>query len=670
MNQQIIAQFENLLNPAAKAYLMRIVSGDVPLVLGEGVSPIPDGLNSRQMRVVHQIAQANNAEDLNLPGIINSGVLRSRGGGGNAPQSQAELYNLLYNVTSGATTGPIGPPDSTRIEEEISQARASEPSPAVSATPGTSGQAPASSPSGPSSFVAGKSANALSGTEFGLVSKYLNSVAVEYLRTGEYDTVTTLGGESLTPSQRNALDAFRVDPSNVDAGNFAGMLRTGYTVADLNAVLEPMRYARAGAAGDVTRAMESAQVPSPDRPPLGPLPENQEYRFDYSRNQWMVVENGTKFVTFVNLEGAPERAAEPVAEAPVTEEPSDAEPSGLVSSVRISPGTEDIEPGELSRPTVTPPVETDAGGEGDGVSDGVLIETPYADAVPEDWELAASEIYGAYFHIIKQDPQVAELIAQAAFEEWEPDKFQYQLEQTNWWRTTSEAVRKFDNLYARDPATAQADIDRYAQELKQDALDLNIRLTGEQLNQLAYDAIRGGMTKQQVTNALGMLATSSAEGVTSLRYGYYGNTINQLASNYGVSISDDEFNQLVDRFAVGQENEESLTSSFQAKATALFPALSERLMAGETFSQIVEPYRYRASQILGRDFASTDFMDNDSFSQAVTYVGDDGKERPMTYTEWGQYLRSNREFGYEFTDEAQSRAYMVANRIADIFGAV
>lgn len=357
------------------------------------------------------------------------------------------------------------------------------------------------------------------------------------------------------------------------------------------------------------------------------------------------------------------------------------ETGGAATQQEFGTGAEDIEPGEMARPGVAAGMvgsrviggdtDTGTGDEtGDGVSDGVLIETPYADAVPEDWELAASEIYGAYFHIIKQDPQVAELIAKAAFEEWEPDKFQYQLEQTNWWRTTSEAVRKFDNLYARDPATAQADIDRYAQELKQDALDLNIRLTGEQLNQLAYDAIRGGMTKQQVTNALGMLATSSAEGVTSLRYGYYGNTINQLASNYGVSISDDEFNQLVDRFAVGQENEESLTSSFQAKATALFPALSERLMAGETFSQIVEPYRYRASQILGRDFASTDFMDNDSFSQAVTYVGDDGKERPMTYTEWGQYLRSNREFGYEFTDEAQSRAYMVANRIADIFGAV
>ena len=111
MNEQIIAQFENLLNPAAKRYLRRIIAGEVPLVLESGVNPIPEGLDSEQMRVVHQIAQAATAENLNLPRIVNSGVLRSRGGGGNAPTSEVDLYNMLYNVTSGRTLGEAGPPD-------------------------------------------------------------------------------------------------------------------------------------------------------------------------------------------------------------------------------------------------------------------------------------------------------------------------------------------------------------------------------------------------------------------------------------------------------------------------------------------------------------------------------------------------------------------------------
>jgi len=302
---------------------------------------------------------------------------------------------------------------------------------------------------------------------------------------------------------------------------------------------------------------------------------------------------------------------------------------------------------------------------------GVPTYVPEAPAVPEEWEQAASEIYGAYYSIIKQNPEVAALIARASAENWGPEKFDYELEQTGWWRTTSLAIREFEIEYARDPATVQARIDALATNLQQTALDLNIRLTNETLNRLATDATRQGWTEQQLINTLGTEAIkASATGVTGLRYGFYGNKINEIAGNYGVSISDTEFNELVNKFAVGQENEQSLTSSFQTRATALFPAISERLMAGETFRNIVEPYRARASQILGRDFAATDFMDNDSFAQAVTYMGDDGKQRPMTYTEWGQYLRSNREFGYEFTDEAQSRAYQIANSIADIFGAI
>lgn len=385
-----------------------------------------------------------------------------------------------------------------------------------------------------------------------------------------------------------------------------------------------------------------------------------------------------------------------------------AEQAGIVSTTRIGEGApeirpsqtqprpfgtgaEDIEPGEAARlgadvgmvGSVTIQPGGDAGGDagggtgggtgagGDGVGGGgVGVETPYDDSVPEDWKQAASEIYGAYYSIINQNPEVAELIARAEAEKWGPEKFDYELEQTTWWKTTSLATRTFDIEMQRDPATVQARIDALSAQIREDALSLNIRLTGETLNTIATEAIRQGWTEQQVTIALGDEAVKSQAGVTGLRYGYYGNKINEIAASYGVSVSDLEFSQLVEKFALGRENEESLTSAFQTRATALFPAISERLMAGETFADIVEPYRNRASQILGQDFSASDFMDNDSFAQAVTFTGDDGKQRPMTYTEWGQYLRSNREFGYEYTDEAQGRAYQVANRIADIFGAI
>lgn len=295
---------------------------------------------------------------------------------------------------------------------------------------------------------------------------------------------------------------------------------------------------------------------------------------------------------------------------------------------------------------------------------------PYTGLDPTVTDDPFSEIYGYWWAIVNEEPELMKLIETAKAEKWGALEFQYELEQTTWWKTHSSYARQFDVEMARDPATAQARIDTVAEQIRQIALDRNLRLGSESLNEIARNAVRFGWSEQQTLNVLGTEALKSETGVTALRYGFYGNKINEIAADYGVTISDTEFSELVNKFAVGKENEESLTASFQTKATALFPAIADRLMAGETFSDIVDPYITRASNILQRDFAATDFAQNDNLAQAVTYMGEDGKQRPMTYTEWGNYLRSNRDFGYEYTDEAVGRAYQVANRIADLFGAI
>ena len=51
-------------------------------------------------------------------------------------------------------------------------------------------------------------------------------------------------------------------------------------------------------------------------------------------------------------------------------------------------------------------------------------------------------------------------------------------------------------------------------------------------------------------------------------------------------------------------------------------------------------------------------------------MDDKGNQRQMSFTEWNDYVRQNRSFGYEYTEQAQRRAYQVANRLADLFGKV
>lgn len=347
------------------------------------------------------------------------------------------------------------------------------------------------------------------------------------------------------------------------------------------------------------------------------------------------------------------------------------------------PEPQGIQPGEsatefdpydrLARPPATPSefvaAPTTTGGT-PSEQDGPPTDRVYGDLPTPETTDPFSEIYGYWWAIVNDNPELMNLIETAKTEKWGALEFQYQLEQTTWWKTTSDSAREFDVLNSRDPASIQARIDTVAEQIRQLALERNLRFSSQTLAEIARNSIRFGWSLQQGLNALGTEAMKSTEGVTALRYGFYGNKINEIAADYGVTISDTEFSELVNKFAVGKENEESLTASFQTKATALFPAIADRLMAGETFADIVDPYITRASNILQQDFAATDFAQNDNLAQAVTFVGEDGKQRPMTYTEWGNYLRSNRDFGYEYTDEAVGRAYQVANRIADLFGAI
>jgi hypothetical protein len=64
-----------------------------------------------------------------------------------------------------------------------------------------------------------------------------------------------------------------------------------------------------------------------------------------------------------------------------------------------------------------------------------------------------------------------------------------------------------------------------------------------------------------------------------------------------------------------------------------------------------------------------DFTDP-KWAKAITFVDQSGNQRPMSFSEWNDYLRQNRSFGYEYTSDAQSKAYQVANDLANLFGKV
>ena len=490
------------------------------------------------------------------------------------------------------------------------------------------------------------------------------SDAAEYLRTGDKpERVTTFGAEpTLTPNDRAVLDAVREDISVVPVSQIRKFLREDIDLGQFG------RFFR-----DLKERDQQFRTPSRDRPPTGPLPAGQKYEFNNQLQQWVLVDttDGRKVLGTVDASGRLTEATEEATPAPVRRE---GKPEGLVESIRISAGTEDIEPGEMSRPA--PPEDgaepaAEPAGEGDGV-----VTTPAAEpvdmGVPPEWETAAMEMYPEYYALVKNVPEIADILKKYIAEEWSETKFLAELRKTNWYKTTTASAREWDMAAGLDPATYQTKVDNKTETIRKQALDLGFRISEEKLRQLATDSLRLGWSDQFLTNAIGMVVVEGGDpGATQLRQGYYGQQIRGIARDYGVTLNDDTLMSFANKMAVGEETVGSFQDYAMTIAKSLYPTLSEQFDLGRTFGDLTSNYRQIAADTLEIDANSIDFTDP-QWAVAVTYQPDPktGEQRMMNLSEWGDYIRKNRSFGYEFTDDARQKAYKVANELANLFGKV
>ena len=289
--------------------------------------------------------------------------------------------------------------------------------------------------------------------------------------------------------------------------------------------------------------------------------------------------------------------------------------------------------------------------------------------VPEDWKTAAKELYGAYYDMIKNDPQISDLLERAIKNEYSDAQFQVELEKTKWWRETTANARQFEILEATDPATARAQLDNRIALVRETAQRLGVTLSTESLEGLARNAINLGFDMTaQIEDIVGSEAIRTAGGVSQLRYGYVGNSIRESARKYGVSLSDTTFNEWVNKIAVGSESQQTFESYAQQIARTLYPSLNNGFDRGLSFAEMTDPYAQVASRILEIPGAQVDFT-NPKWAQAFTMKDDKGNPMQMSFGEWADYLRTDPSFGWEYTDDAKNRAYTVVNRLGELFGA-
>ncbi len=237
---------------------------------------------------------------------------------------------------------------------------------------------------------------------------------------------------------------------------------------------------------------------------------------------------------------------------------------------------------------------------------------------------------------INDVPELAGKLTQAAKEKWSPERFQGEIESTDWWKTHSDTARGYFKLKADPPSFNQA------MGLRKDSItafasQYGITLDEGTVNSLADQALQLGwdspMLKKQVVNQ----ATFRTD---------YGGELGQnigLVKSHGrdffQTISDQDAFNMAKSMSMGDIDENTVLGNIRQQAKAAWPSLANLIDQGVTPRDAMANQINTAAQLLELDPDQVDPTDP-KFSKMISMTDDKGVARPMTVDETTKMVKS------------------------------
>lgn len=180
--------------------------------------------------------------------------------------------------------------------------------------------------------------------------------------------------------------------------------------------------------------------------------------------------------------------------------------------------------------------------------------------------------------------------------------------------------------------------------------------TGDALKQAAYQEL---LVKDPATGAY-----KNPNAVNEVRASSPYLRLKKIGTAYLSPLSDD---RIIESLTGGISEDDVLRIS-REKAKALYPHLAKQIDAGLTLNDLAYDYQRTAADLLELTPDQID-MSKGKFNLALK-TGEGGKERMMSTSEWIQTIKSDPDFGWQYTKQANDQATNVALSIAKAFGKV
>lgn len=281
--------------------------------------------------------------------------------------------------------------------------------------------------------------------------------------------------------------------------------------------------------------------------------------------------------------------------------------------------------------------------------------------------------YGLSAEVLRQNKQIRDLVKKAIKEGYDQTLFTAYLKNTKWWRTTSDAQRKYFFLRASDPAT-------YNQKWKQNQFSVNQLAVavglGNQINKKGQSSkileraitykMRDGWSDARVKAYLG----SSVGMHGNEMYGEAGEAYDQvfaLAYADGQHFSKSWYQSNIRNVVSGKTTIEALSAQIKNQAASKYYAFANQIRAGQTVMDLAQPYISAVSQIL--ELPGTDIdLANKYVNKAMTSKVAAGQQPGTQYPLWQFENDLRNDPLWKKTNNARESMFSVAHQVAKDFG--
>lgn len=283
----------------------------------------------------------------------------------------------------------------------------------------------------------------------------------------------------------------------------------------------------------------------------------------------------------------------------------------------------------------------------------------------EPEEMAAK--YGWSYAFLQSEPEIKKLFETAVAETWTEAKFSAQLQNSSWWKNTSDARRQAQVLKITDPASYSAAVDATTMKVRMAANEMGAIVPEGVLLEMSEDIYAGGMADDQVRHALAQYIDFTKEGTLGGTAGMAEVRMRQLSRLNGVQLGDQAIKNFAQQIAMGVATMEVVEQNIRNMAISLFPSYEEQINGGQNMSDIAAPYMTQMSKDLEIAPSNLDLF-NPMIKQALNGVNQDGNPTGMTITDFQNFVRTDPK--WLKTNNSREKLMGVGNEVLTAMGLI